>query len=325
MKKILVWILLLAVLLWTPVFAETAGDTENLDFTEISDKISYSEKYHRFVNNLTAFSPSRADGVIDMFNNAIDALETPVPVYLYFVESSRSHPMQAQFDEDSPFYLHLCERLHTTANDHLKYTTFGEFCNYFYATDHHWNHRGAYQGYVDIIRMILGEKEKVLVPAEEVTLPVIYNGALAKAAGKAASTEQFSLYRYNRLRTYICHINGKRHRYDNIKSYLSGRYSTEEFANHYQLCYGGNYAKLVFETGQAGKPNLLVFTNSIGAGVKYLLPSHFNRIVCIDLRSYLRDMGEPLSLQKTVSEYRIGQILILGESQFFIDAKDLVP
>lgn len=324
MKKVLAWILI-AMLSLSLATAEAAGRTNEYGFKQISNSMSYSETYHRFVNNSSYFRPFQADRVIEMFNKAIDALSTPVPVYLYFVESSRSHPMGAHFEADSPFYLYLCEKLHLTASDNLKYTTFEEFCNYFYATDHHWNHRGAYQGYVDIIRMLLGEEEEVLVPAEEVTLPVVYNGYYARTRKQPVSTEQFSLYRYDNLKPYTSYVNGKRQKYDNIKAYLAGRCSDETYANHYQLCYGGNYAKIVFETGLTDKPNLLLFTNSMGAGVKFLLTNHFNRIVCIDLRKYQEEMKEALFLQNTVTEYEIDQILILGECQFFNDAKNLKP
>ena len=66
-----------------------------------------------------------------------------------------------------------------------------------------------------------------------------------------------------------------------------------------------------------------MFTNSIGAPVKSLLINHFNRIVVIDLRYYRDEYKARLSLQQIVDEFDIDQILILGESQFFVDAKDL--
>ena len=73
------------------------------------------------------------------------------------------------------------------------------------------------------------------------------------------------------------------------------------------------------------KPNLLLFTNSMGAGVKYLLAKHFNRIVSIDLRYYKKSFLQSFSLKEAVEKYRIDMILILGENVFFSNAKDLVP
>lgn len=324
LRRLISCIILLCLL---PLASSAAESNENdsLGFEVKGKSVSYSEKYNRYVNNYTRYPASRADDVIAMFNRAFDAMESPVPVYLYFVESSRSHPMTVEFDETSDFYRHLCDELHVDGHDHLKFSTFEQFCEYFYSTDHHWNHRGSYQGYVDIVHMLLGEDEEVLVPEEEVTLPVIFNGSLAKNQKRSVSTEHFSLYRFSNLQPYTCYANGRRRKYDNVQLYLEGRCSDDKFANHYQLCYGGEFALAVFETGLTDKPNLLMFSDSMGAGVKYLLASHFNRIVCVDLRYYREEFKRSLSLREVVKEYDIDMILLLGECQFFVDAKNLIP
>ena len=93
--------------------------------------------------------------LVDGFNAAIDALpEDKPPIYLYLAESSRSHPIAPEFDEESPGYLYLKENLHADVFDHLKYSTYEQFCDYFYTTDHHWNYKGSYQAYKDIVRML---------------------------------------------------------------------------------------------------------------------------------------------------------------------------
>ena len=282
-----VWMLILSFMF--PAFSLADGmaaGNDDLDFRSVDKTTLYSSSYNRYANIYTHYYASKANRFIKMFNKAIDILDPHVPAYLYFVESSRSHPVQAVFEEKSDYYSSLCARLHVDSHDHLKFSTFGQFCEYFYTTDHHWNHRGAYQGYVDIIRMIFGDQEEVQVPEEEVVLPVLYNGSFAKNHKNPCSTEYFTLYRFSNLQPYTSYINGKQRGYDRIQAYLKGRYSDKLYANHYQLCYGGNYASLVMETGQEEKPNLLLFTNSMGAGVKYLLAGHFNRIVSIDLRYY---------------------------------------
>ncbi len=320
------WILILSFLAPVSSFADakTAGN-QKLDFKSVDKNTLYSSAYNRYANKYTYFDKSQANRFIKMFNQAINALEPHVPAYLYFVESSRSHPMRASFDEDSEYYRNLCAHLHVDMHDHLKFSTFKQFCNYFYSTDHHWNHHGAYQGYLDIVRMIFGEQEEILVPEEEVVLPVLFNGSFAKNHQNPCSTEYFSLYRFGNLQPYTSYINGRKQKYDRIQSYLKGRYSEDVYANHYQLCYGGNYACLVMDTGLEDKPNLLMFTNSMGAGVKYMLAKHFNRIVSIDLRYYKDEFQHAFSLRDTVKEYGIDMILILGETVFFSSAKDLTP
>ena len=320
------WILMLFSLI--PVFASAetkAVGNIQLDFKSVDEMTLYSSFYNRYANNYTHYDTSKANLFIIKFNKAIDALNPHVPAYLYFVESSRSHPMQVSFTESSDYYNYLCARLHVDQYDHLKFSTFGQFCEYFYSTDHHWNHRGAYQGYVDIVHMVFGNQEKIQVAEEEIVLPVLFNGSFAKSHKNPCSTEYFALYRFGSLQPYTSYINGRQRKYDRIQAYLKGQYSKSVYTNHYQSCYGGNYASVVMETGQKDKPNLLLFTNSTGAGVKYLLAGHFNRIVSIDLRYYKKEFGHSFSLQEAVKEYRIDMILILGENVFFSSAKDLDP
>ena len=56
--------------------------------------------------------------------------------------------------------------------DYLRIGSLEEYGRYFYTTDHHWNYRGSYAGYCQIVRMLLGEDEPVIEPAETVTFPV---------------------------------------------------------------------------------------------------------------------------------------------------------
>ena len=298
---------------------------DNLEMKALNEQVFYIKNLHRYAYNSALFPPAKARRVVSMFNTAIDSLKGKVPVSLYFVESSRSHEIAPEFPADSKFYRYLCQHLHADQTDHLKFTTFEEYCDYFYATDHHWNYRGSYQGYCDIVKMLCGEDEKLLVPSNTVTLPVLFNGSFAKNAGKADSEEYFSLYNFDNLPEYTCYVNGKKHAYDHVKAYLSGKIDKSTFANHYSLCYGGTYALATLETENTEAPNLLLFCNSMGAGVNYILTQHFHKIICVDLRYYAKTYGENFSLQKAIRKYDIDQILILGESQFFIDAKNLVP
>ena len=302
-------------------------DTESAspELKKLDERLFYIEALHRYVQNPNVYPSSRASACVRMFNRAIDSLQEEIPVSLYFVESSRSHLITHRFDENSEYYLYLQKHLHADRSDHLKYTTLEEFCDFFYSTDHNWNYQGAYQGYCDIVRLLLGENEPLLEPVETVTLPVIFNGSFSKNLNTADSTEQFSLYRFDKLPEYTCFVNGKKHAYDHIRSYLAGKYNRNTFANHYALCYGGTFAFGTMETDRTDAPNLLVFCNSMGAGVNYLLANHFHRIVIVDLRYYKETFEDDFSLENAVKEYDIDQILILGDAQFFYDAKNLIP
>ena len=171
----------------------------SLNIEELSKSLFYIKDLHRYVNNAERYSTDKATDVVKMFNKAIDSLSEPVPIALYFVESSRSHPLETIFPRDSEYYRYVRDHLHVDQADNLKYTTFKQYCDYFYATDQHSNYQGSYQGYKDIVRMLFGDDEVLLEPSGVVTLPVIYNGSYAKNAHRRDSTEPFSLYRFDKL------------------------------------------------------------------------------------------------------------------------------
>ena len=159
----------------------------------------------RLIADASDFTNDRMEERINGFNTAIDALgKKRPPVYMYLVETSYSHQMANTFDEDSPGYLYLKDNLHADVFDHLKYTTYREFCEYFYTTDHHWNYKGSYQGYKDIVRMLLGEQEELLEPAEEIVTDVCFNGSFAHQLDTPNSTERFTFYRFDPMPQYKC-------------------------------------------------------------------------------------------------------------------------
>ena len=120
----------------------------SLKLQSLSKTIYRIRNMNRLVNNSRNYSNKRMAERIQNFNRALDSIPDDIPVYLYFVENSRTHPIAASFAKDSDAYRYLKNNFHADYFDHLKYTTFKAFCSYFYTTDHHWNFRGSYQGYL---------------------------------------------------------------------------------------------------------------------------------------------------------------------------------
>ena len=318
MKKLVVWLMIFSML--GASAASAATKTKQLKMEAVSDKVFYLEDYNRYINNAAAFSVDRAEAAVEQIKAMLEGQdqERHVPVYLYFVESSRSHQIAQRFSVNSPLYSYLKKELKLDGIDHLKYTTFQQFCKYFYATDHHWNYRGSYQGYKDIVRMLLGKKEKALRPLKAVMLPVIYNGSFSKLMKNPVSEEKFVLYQFIKLPAYSCLVNGKKRPYDHIADYLKEKCRKDTYANHYELCYGAELGLAVMDTAKKKKKNLLLISNSMGSAVKPLLIGHYHRIVCVDPRFYEESAGKPFSLRETIAEYGIDQVLILGDAQFFM-------
>ena len=315
--------LLLVLLILVPLIS-CSSEGARLEKTKTKQGFFYVSADHRYFNNNAVFTTSRMEHGVDLLNSALDQQKPHVPVYLYFVESSRSHQIDVSFPENSHTYQYLLKNLHADEKSHLSYTTYEEFCNYFFSTDHHWNARGSYQGYTDIIRMLLGDDEPLQVPDEEITLPVIFNGSFALNEKNPVSEEYFSFYRFDHLPAYTTYVNGVRKTQGNMKAYLKGVYKTDLYTDHYEQLYGGCPAQVVYDTNRPDKMNLLVIRNSYSSAITDLIASHYNRTVYIDLRSYRDKFGKLFSLREAISEFSIDQILIFGDSKMFIDVKHIV-
>lgn len=318
---------LLCLLLLAATAAASAEDArEPLVLTRLHPQILRVEGYDRMVNDASAFSVRWIRDKVEAFNAAIDPLGSDrPPIYLYLAETSRSHQIARDFSEDSPDYLYLREHLHADAFDHLKYSTFEQYCDYFYTTDHHWNYKGSYQAYVDIVRLLLGDDEPVLVPAETVVTRRIFNGSYARNTKEPISKEYFALYRFDPMPAYKAYQDGRRKNYDRMAKYLAGNISTDKLDNHYALCYGGDVGVLEMYADQHKDRTLLMIGNSLSNAVKPLLTAHYGTIICVDLRHYKASTGKDLSLSKAIRQYQPDQILLLGDVCLFIEGRDPVP
>ena len=320
MKRVL-GVLLTLMLLLNCAAAEEELVTEPTPVTPILRVVNDG----RLIDDASTFTNDRMEELVNGFNTAIDALgRKRPPVYMYLVEASCSHQIANTFEEDSPGYLYLKENLHADVFDHLKYTTYREFCDYFYTTDHHWNYKGSYQGYRDIVRMLLGEKEKLLEPAEEIVTDVCFNGSYAHKLYTPNSTEKFTFYRFDPMPQYKCFNSvpnfkrGRSVRYNHMTDYLVGKIKDSDYMNHYGLCYGGDYGILIF-TGQGHKDrSLLIIGNSYSNPIKTMLTAHYGTIVYVDLRHYKDRTGEDFSLKNMIRQFNSTQVLLLGDVQLFM-------
>ena len=276
----------------------------------------------RFVDDPERFKgmEDKTTGYIDAFNAAFDALhaEKPdIPVYLYLCETSATLDLSSkEIDPNSPFYLDLTSRLHLSAHDHLKFTDIETYFSCFTSTDHHWNYRGSYQAYLDIIHMIFGEDiEDYYIPTGTRVFPFVYNGSHAKSLKQPISTEPFTVYTFDGFPCYTCKINGKKSTYGRYESYMNGHYSTYIYDAHYALFYGGDKAVITFTNESAADaPDLLIIGNSFTNAVQTLLAKHYHTIVSIDPRHINQNT---FSLSEFVEEYGIDQILLLSDIKLY--------
>ena len=150
--------------------------------------------------------------------------------------------------------------------------------------DHHWNYEGAYQGYKDVIRLILGDSEPTKSPAEKVVFNYFANGSKSRIGNYYEFDERFTAYRFD-LGEYTSYINHKKGLYGSQEKYFddpefrkgSGMITYGEF-------YGDDYKLVEFDFRQPNKKNLLIVGFSDTNAANRLIASHFNKTYVTDPR-----------------------------------------
>lgn len=233
--------------------------------------------------------------------------------YVYFVEKDTD--IDFETGEKNRSYEYLRDRL-TLAPDRVsrfQLDSFEQFSQYFYRTDHHWNHRGSYQGYLGVLEL-LGIGDTPLVPMEEVAVPGRFSGSKASDAGAAGFWESVSMYRFD-FPAMEVQINGlPSEGYGNQELFWSGR----GWAPSYGDIYGGDMGEIVFSGGRPGGGNILVLGESYDNAVLRLLASHFDNLYSVDLRYYSAYMGEDFRLSEYLEEHGIDKVLLIGNIDYFI-------
>ena len=321
MKRRLAAILLLGILLFTA--AAGAGEEKESVYTLVAYKedeyalydlagtgwlveapydVSYPELIAKQANHYLTYA--RSFGISD--------------VSVYLINTSRS----VDFDnlQDEPKIWPLLEEYYAGCRmGSLEIHSIEEYCDWFYKTDHHWNYKGSYKAYTEIIPLVLGGDEPLMEPAETVHFPFVFNGSYNKLLGRGDSDETFSVYRFEYPEMTI-QVNLKRRAsYGRAKVYFSGDAAADVsiFTNHYGEFYGGDSGTVLFSTERPEKESILVISNSYSNAINMLIASHFNNTLVADLRLFDDETGVETSLEQLVKKYGITKILLLGDAGFF--------
>ena len=239
-----------------------------------------------------------------------------IRTYVYLVNSSRTVDVLGDVTCEPKIFGDIRSCFSGSVTDYLHFDSLEEYGQYFYTTDHHWNYRGSYAGYCQIVRMLIGEDEPVIEPVETVTFPVKFNGSLNKNSHRSDSKEDFTVYRFEYPEMKL-EIDGRpRSSYGNQEAYFSGRYSPSSYMNHYNNFYGGEVGVLHVDTGRTDRGNLLVFSNSMSDALNLLLASHFNHTWIVDLKHY-GSGNLRCHISGMVDQWEFDQVLILGDGYYF--------
>lgn len=216
--------------------------------------------------------------------------------------------------EKSGIWEYLCGQMGLPGErmGRLEVPDFETYSRWFYRTDHHWNHEGAYAGYAGAARALGVPAEEMQKPQETMTAVQPFSGTKANSAGTDILEEPFHAYRYELPQMKVT-LNGQP-----VERYGTAfeRYFDPAAVPGYTSYYGYDDGEVVFDTGRGGE-NLLVLGNSYDNAIVELLASHFGRTHAVDLRYYETDMGEEFDFDTYLRENEIHKVLLIGDNSYF--------
>ncbi|MEG1597214.1 MAG: glycosyltransferase family 2 protein [Bacilli bacterium] len=251
--------------------------------------------------------------IVDKLNNYnnIIAKNADVKFYNYFIESDYSNDF-SNSKNNSKIFNFINNNLNATSS-RLLISDYEQYKDYWYKTDHHWNYKGSYQGYVDIIHMM--SEDEILKPLNKRCFDnLIFQGSRARLVGDFSVKENFCAYDI-KTKPFTTMIDGSIKNYGNEDKYFNNEIKENnsiEGINHYGIFYGADYLELIYDFDNPKKENLLIISSSFSNAINRLLASHYNKTYKIDLR-----YTNSFNLTNYVKKNNIKNVLFIGDTIFY--------
>jgi hypothetical protein len=181
----------------------------------------------------------------------------------------------------------------------------------FFNADHHWNARGAWQGYeliYDMIRINYPDINPKLNLKGFITIPGLkFCGTRARLSLYPCTPDVFE-YADVDLPKFRTFVNGEEKPYGKKDEYLAGNFNSEKFVGHYTEFFGPAVAIVKYDFDNQSDRNLLIIGDSFKRAIQGFVASHYRNTYSVDIREY-----KTFSLGKFISDYQIDDVLILGD------------
>lgn len=228
--------------------------------------------------------------------------------YFYFVDDSSSFDFETGQRVNDYYEMMRAELGAGARIGRLEYDNYDGYRNYFYKTDHHWNYKGSYQGYLDIADM-MGIKN-VSEPVGISTNHEAFFGSHARTTNTYDYAEEFEFYDFE-IPAHKTLINGVPGKYNHFDEYKRHEYQYDKTTNYYAYVYGDDYAEVIFDFGRPEKDNLLIVANSYSNAIDELIAQHFNKTYIVDLRWYRKEYDRDFRLSDYIEKNNIDKVLLI--------------
>lgn len=260
---------------------------------------------------------SNEKNYLDLRINNINEISKENPhlkFYIYYIEKDTDINFTTNEKNEISDYVLNESNLPKENKSKLEISNFDEFKNLFYKTDHHWNYKGSYKAYLEILQM-LKPTEKPLNPLETIKISDNFSGSKAATAGvNDIYNEPFYVYKFE-LPTHNTYVNRSEKEYGHNNSVESMKNDNEI---SYGKFYGGDEGEVIFDYNNPESENILIFGESYDNAVIELLASHFNKTYCVDLRAYEMDIGEKFNFNEYIENNNISKVIFIGNIDFYV-------
>ena len=246
------------------------------------------------LNNKKVSLDKKANNINNIVNNVKN-----VDYYVYYIE--KDEDINFETGVKSGAYEYLKTKLDSNIKiDNFNISNIKEYQNYFYKTDHHWNYKGSYKGYKEVITL-LGVKD-FQIPSKEKCVTSLFHGSKNIILGSNNYEEKFCFYEFNLPSHDVFNNIDEKNTFAND--------SVKEPA--YWKYYGMDRGIITYDFHDNNKENILIIGDSFDNAINELIASHFNKTYNVDLRHY-----NEFLIKKFVKENDISKVLFIGNIGFF--------
>ena len=235
---------------------------------------------------------------------------TNANIYLYFVETEANINFENNEKTNTLNYLKEKINLKEENISSFNISSFEDYKDSFYKTDHHWNNVGSYKGYKEIANLM--HFDSILKPNDEICFENIdsYGSKTKSIAGIRKYKDKMCIYTFNypKLKTII---NNKET--TNYGSEIDDLRKKNQIS--YGDIYGGDYEEIVFINEDINNnKKLLIYANSYSNAINKLLAASYKETYIIDGRYY-----KEKNMIDYINDKKIDDVLILGNNMLFSD------
>lgn len=261
------------------------------------------------------YNTTTNDGFINTSKNDIQEINNIIKnvdanVYLYFVNTDSNINFETNYKVDSISYLKKALLINKNNISSYDIQNFDDYKGYFYKTDHHWNYKGSYKGYLEIANLM--KFDNVLKYNDKICFDkAISSGSKTKSIGdNRYFRDRMCIYTFDFPNFEIIANNVIIDSYGNTVEELNKKTELS-----YGALYGGDFAELIFKNlDSTNNKKLLIYANSYSNAINKLLASNYSETYVIDGRHF-----KDFDMIEYVKKNNVDDILILANCMLFWD------